>query len=120
MQNQLEKRLLQQDINVTPKAILEELFASTDEKRCKYEEQIIEFRNRIDRCQKRINEVEKMLKHPKKYGIEDVNVHIEYKDSMNELIAEYRKEIRLICINCDILWKNELKMDKVLEYGLEE
>ena len=39
MDNKLEKRFLQQNLNATPKNILEDLFNYMDEKRIKYEEQ---------------------------------------------------------------------------------
>ncbi len=120
MDNKLEKRMLQNDINQTPKTVLEELFTRTEEKRISYEEQIPFYKQQIEHFKNRIKMVEKVLKHPKKYDVQDLNVHIEYKEILENNIREYKREIRLISINCSILWKNVLKMDKVLGYGLEE
>ena len=35
-------------------------------------------------------------------------------------IEKYKREIRLITINCDILWANEIKIDKIMGMGLED
>lgn len=121
MENKLEKRLQQKDINATPKTILEDLFSTTDEKRIGYEEQITKYKNKINSYNSRIDELKKELEDP----CDDTTVK-ELKDMKSwikdyeQLILEAKKEIRLLIINCNILWKNELKMDKVLGYGLEE
>lgn len=121
MENQLEKRLQQKDIDATPKTILADLFNSTDEKRIAYEEQLPNYKRKINTYNSRINELKQELENP----TDDTTVK-ELKDmktwikDYEQMIIDTKKEIRLILINCDILWKNELKMDKVLGYGLEE
>lgn len=121
MENKLEKRLQQKDINATPRAILEDFFSTTDEKRIGYEEQIPKYKNRIKSYNSRIDELKKELEVP----CDDTTVK-ELKDmriwikDYEQLIEKAEKEIRLLIINCNILWKNELKMDKVLGYGLDE
>lgn len=119
MNNKLEKRLQQKDINQTPKVILEELFTYMDEKRCQYEEQVFIYRKKITETKNIICNLKEELKIPGELTINEIKgikLHIEnrYKS-----IENYKKEIRLIFINCDILYKNELKMDKILGYGFE-
>lgn len=121
MKNQLEKRLQQKNIEATPKTILADLFISTDEKRIAYEEQVFNYKRKINTYNSRINELREELENPK-----DETTVKELKDmktwikDYEQMILDAKKEIRLILINCNILWKNELKMDKVLEYGLDE
>lgn len=121
MKNQLEKRLQQKDIEATPKTILVGLFALIDEKRNAYEEQVVIYKRKINIYDIRINELRKVLETPAdEITIKELK---EIKTCIKEYeqkILDARKEIRLILINCNILWKNELKMDKVLEYGLAE
>ena len=43
----------------------------------------------------------------------------EYIESLKNDIVQAKREIRLLYINCNILWKNELKIGKILGYELE-
>ena len=119
MENELEKRLQQEVINATPKVILEELFTYMDEKRMKYEESMFDYNRKIETYKLRMKELEKELENPSdettvKQLKEMKQWILDYKES----IKNAKKEIRLININCDILWKNELKMDKILGYEI--
>lgn len=121
MENKLEKRLQQKDINVTPKIILEDLFTVMDNKRIAYEESVFDYKRKIETYNCRINELKEELEDPS----DDTTIK-ELKDmrawikDYEQQISDTQKEIRLILINCNILWQNELKMDKVLGYGLDE
>ncbi len=121
MKNKLEKRLQQKDINATPKTILEDFFSTADEKRIGYEEQITKYKSKIKNYNSRIDELKKELKNPyDDTTVKDLKDMRAWIKDYEQLILEAKKEIRLLLINCNILWKNELKMDKVLGYGLEE
>ena len=120
MDNKLEKRFNQQDINSTPKVILEDLFNYVDEHRCRYEEQEFDYRKKIRDLEKIIEGRKNELKDPGELTVNQIKGINEYIKDQKVDIEKCKKEIRLIHINCDILWKNELKMDKVLGYGLED
>ena len=118
MGSKLEKRLQQKDINQTPKVILDELFSYMDNQRCQYEEQELDYHRKITKTQKRISHFQNELKY-ENYTEQEIKDTNEYIKEQKAEIEKYKREIRLIIINCNILWKNELKMDKVLGYGLE-
>lgn len=120
MDNKLEKRFNQQDINSTPKVILEDLFNYMDERRCHYEEQEFDYRKKISDLEKIITGLKNELKDPGELTVNAIKGIKQYIDDQKGDIEKYKREIRLIYINCNILWKNELKIDKVLGYGLED
>ena len=117
MDNKLENRLLQQELEKTPKNILEDLFNYMDEKRIKHEEQEFHYKRLISKFNRRINELQKERKGSSKREIRNIN---EYIESLKNDIVQAKKEIRLLHINCTILWKNELKIGKFLGYELED
>ena len=119
MDNKLEKRFLQQNLNVTPKNILEDLFNYMDEKRIKYEEQEFHYKRLISKFNRRINELQKELDEDKRLSKREVRNINEYIESLKNDIVQAKREIRLLYINCNILWKNELKIGKILGYELE-
>jgi len=119
MDNKLEKRLQQKDINQTPKVILDELFTYMDNKRYQYEEQEFIYRQKIRETNNIILNLKNELKTPDELTVNQIKGINEYIKEQKAEIEKYKREIRLIIINCNILWKNELKMDKVLRYGLE-
>lgn len=119
MDNKLEKRFMQKDLNATPKTVLEDLFMYMDEKRCDYEEQEFNYRKKINDVQKIIDGLTKELQEPDELTVKAIKGISEYIKDQKKDIEKYKREIRLITINCDILWKNELKADKILGYGLE-
>ena len=120
MENELEKRLQQEVINATPKVILEELFIYMDEKRIKYEENMFDFNRKIETYKLRINELKKEIENPSdETTVKELKEMKQWLLDYEESIKNAKKEIRLININCSILFKNELKMDKILGYGLE-
>ena len=120
MGSKLEKRLQQKDINQTPKIIIEELFTYMDNKRYQYEEQEFIYRQKIRETNNIILNLKNELKTPDELTVQQIKGINEYIKEQKAEIEKYKREIRLIIINCNILWKNELKMDKVLGYGLEE
>ncbi len=118
MDNNLEKRFMQKDIDATPKTVLEDLFIYMDEKRCHYEEQEIDYRKKIFETNKIIEGCKQSLKESDELNVRTIKGICEYIKEQKKAIERYKREIRLISINCDILWKNELKTDKILGYGL--
>lgn len=119
IKNELEKRFMQKDINLTPKAILEDLFVYMEERRCNYEEQELKFRTTINEIKTIIKNLQQEVKESDEYSIKTVKSISKYIKEQKKEIEMYKRAIRLIKINCDILWKNELKADKILGYGLE-
>ncbi len=119
MDNKLEKRFLQQNLNVTPKNILEDLFNYMDEKRIKYEEQEFHYKRLISKFNRRTNELQKERDEDKSLSKREVRNINEYIESLKNDIVQAKKEIRLLYINCNILWKNKLKIRKILGYELE-
>jgi len=120
MNNKLEKRMKQKDIDATPKSILEDLFTQMDNRRIAYEESIFDYKRKIKSYQIRINELKNELENPQDdITIKELKDIKQWKKDYEQMILDTKKEIRLIIINCNILWQNELKMDKILEYGLE-
>lgn len=120
MDNKLEKRITQHDIDATPKPILEEFFNYMDEKRIKYEEKECKYHKQISTYQVRIQELNNALTDPDELTVKEIKAINEYIKTIKQEIIDAKREIRLIHINCNILWKNELKADKILGYGLEE
>ena len=119
MNNELEKRFMQKDINITPKTVLEYLFVYMDERRCNYEEQELKFRKTVNEIKTTIKNLQQEIKESDEYSIKTVKNISKYIKEQKKEIEMYKREIRLIKINCDILWNNELKADKILGYGLE-
>lgn len=118
MENSLVKRLLQKEINKTPKKILEHLFYLSEEKRLAFEESEFDYKKKINKIKEEILPILfKELKNETKYKyIKKIKSNI--KHQMN-LIKKNKKELKLIRINENILWSNALKMNKILDYGLE-
>lgn len=118
MEHNLEKRLLQKDINNTPKVILEHLFYLSEEKRIRYEESEFKYKKKEYKIK---NEILPLLFNDLKNEtelryIKSIKKNIKHQLNM---IKKYRKELKLIRLNENILWINVLKMDKILDYGLE-
>ena len=120
MDNRLETRFQQKEFDATPKKILIEFFNYMDEKRCHYEEQIIDYKRKISEVETIITGLQNELKDPGELTVNAIKGINEYiKEQKNE-IEKYKREIRLITINCDILWANEIKIDKIMGLGLED
>ncbi len=120
MDNNLEKRFQQKDFDVTPRTILEDLFNYMDERRCHYEEKEFDYHNKINKLEKIIEGLKNELKEPGELTVNTIKGINEYiKEQKNE-IEKYKREIRLININCDILWANEIKINKIMGLGLED
>lgn len=120
MDNNLESRFQQKDINATPKIILKNYFQCIEEKRIGYEEQILIYKKQITILENKINDFKTELKTPNNLTINEIKSIKEMIKDLENDVNNAKKEIRLIIINCNILWKNQLKMDKILKYGLEE
>ena len=115
-----ESRFQQKDINATPKIILKNYFQCIEEKRIGYEEQILIYKKQITILENKINDFKTELKTPNNLTINEIKSIKEMIKDLENDVNNAKKEIRLIIINCNILWKNQLKMDKILKYGLEE
>lgn len=117
--NRVETKLSQEQVNATPKEVLEHLFQLSEDKRIAYEESENKYRKEIYR----IKEV--ILPRMHKELSEETNPKYirGYKENIKHqmnLVDKYKSELKLIHQNEDILWANALKMDKVLGYGLED
>ncbi len=120
MDNNLEQRIQQKDINAIPKIILQNYFQRIDERRISYEEQIPLYKKQITIWENIIKDFKEQLKTPDDLTLNEIKSIKELIKELENNISNAKKEIRLICINCTILWQNQLKMDKILEYGLEK
>lgn len=119
MDNREEVKLTQEEINATPKAVLEHLFALSEDRRIAYEESEIVYIRKINKIK---NEILPTLFKELKSETEQKFIKCKkkcIKHNLN-LIKNCKKELRLIYQNEDTLWENALTMDKVLGYGLDE
>ena len=117
--NRVETALTQEQINATPKEVLEHLFLLSEDRRLAYEESENKYKNAIYR----IKEV--ILPRMHKELSEETNPKYirGYKENIKHqmnLVDKYKSELKLIHENENTLWDNALKMDKVLGYGLED
>lgn len=116
--NRVEIKLTQEQINATPKEVLEHLFQLSEDKRCAYEESEYGYKNKIDRLE---NEI---IPRMKKELNEETNPQYirGYKENIKHqlnMVEKYKSELKLIYENEQTLWDNALMMDKILGYGLE-
>ena len=116
MNYNLEKRFKQLELQQTPNSILECLFQESFESRTNYEKKIYKHQKEIKRFQSIIDNFEDDLKKTRKRkDIKSLKLAIKkFQQKQNQ----HKKFIRIISINTNILWKNELKIAKILGYDL--
>ncbi|MBO6180631.1 hypothetical protein J6O86_02980 [bacterium] len=117
--NRVETKLTQEQINATPKEVLEHLFLLSEDRRNAYEESENGYRNKINRIENEViptmqNELANET-NPKYIRGYKANI----KHYMN-LVAKCKSELKLIHENENTLWENALKISNKLGYGLEE
>lgn len=112
---QLEKRFLKSDFEKTPHSILEELCRTLDERRIDIERKMTKLRSKIKMLK---NEHAEMVEESKTLSGEELKQAKDGLAAHKEMIDKNNKEWRLLRINTDILWQNQLKIGAVLGYDL--
>ena len=114
--NRVETALTQEQIDATPKEVLDHLFDLSEDRRLAYEENEQDYRNKIHKIK---NKILPSLLCELKYETDPKYIKSyksQIKHQMN-LVEKYKSELRLIRDNEDTLWQNALKIDKAIGLG---
>lgn len=118
MKIEKEQVLQTQDLDKTPKAILEQLFSYIENHRIKTEENELSYFNKKVYYFK--NLIEELKDDAINLGKEELKENKKTVDVYEKFIKDYKKEISKIHENLNILWDNELKIGRILNYELED
>lgn len=111
------KEFKAEDLEKTPKTILEELFKHIENQRIEIEEKpIYNLNKRILVLKESVEVINESIKTADKSDLENLQ---EMLKSENELIIEFKNKIKEKIAETDILWANQLKIGKILGYELD-
>jgi predicted nucleic acid-binding Zn-ribbon protein len=106
---ELEKKLLTKDLEKTPAVILEQLFSYIETHRIKTEGSTFTSLNRrISRLKEGLNGFEEELITAEKEEAKEIQEAIK---NWQEKLKEVTRERRVMNINFDILWRNQLRIE---------